>query len=182
MTTSSSIMRAAAKAAITVAATVAVGMAIATPAMAQVSVSVGQPGFYGQLNIGGYPPPALYSPQPVIVQRGYVGAPIYLRVPDGHRRHWSRNCYRYNACGRQVFFVQDGWYQNTYAPRYREHYRQGPVHYRETHRDDHRGPDRGHDRGHDRGPDRGHDRNDNHGPGNGRGHGEGRGNGNGPGR
>lgn len=186
MTTSSSLARAAIKATITAAATIAVGMAIATPALAQVSISVGQPGFYGQLNVGGYPPPVLYSPQPVIIQRGYVGAPVYLRVPEGHRRHWAHNCYRYNACGRQVYFVQDSWYHNTYAPRYREHYRPGPAYgYREPHRDfrdDHRG--RGPDRGHDRGPDRGHDRGPDHGPGHGRGpdhdgngHGEGRGHG-----
>lgn len=194
MNTSSTILRgisrAAAKATLSAAATIAAGMAIASPAMAQVNISVGQPGFYGQLNVGGYPPPVLYSPQPVIIQRGYVGAPVYLRVPEGHRRHWSRNCYRYNACGRQVYFVQDSWYHNTYAPRYRDHYRQGPVHYREPYRefrDDHRGrgpdwghdrgPGRGHDRGHDRGPGRGPDRGENHGQGHGNGHGNGNGHG-----
>ncbi len=164
----------------------------AAPAMAQTSVniSIGQPGFYGPLNVVDYGPPALYYPQPVVVQRGFVGAPIYLRVPEGHRKHWSKHCYRYNACGRQVFFVQDSWYNNVYAPRYRErYYRDRPVvrehFYREPHREyrevrrevrreEHRGPDRGHDRGHDRGPDHGpgHDRGGDHGD---RGHGNGHG-------
>ncbi|HEU5437565.1 MAG TPA: hypothetical protein VFU95_14225 [Telluria sp.] len=178
-------LQGAARAALAI-ATVAAGVAVAAPANAQVSINIGQPGFYGQLNIGGYPPPVLYSPRPVVVERRWVGEPVYLRVPEGHRRHWAKHCYRYNACGRQVYFVQDSWYNNTYAPRYRQHhYRERPVvvrenFYREPHRDDHRGPgrghdrgpDRGHDRGHDRGPDRGHDRGHDD-----RGHGNGHGNG-----
>ena len=161
----------------------AAGLAFAGSASAQVSISVGQPGFYGQLNVGGYPPPALYSPRPVVIERRYVGAPVYLRVPEGHRHNWARNCYRYNACGRQVYFVQDSWYQNTYAPRYREHYRDRPVVVRENfYREPHRGDrhDNGNHYGHrdDRGG-RGDHGNGNHG--NGRGHegGQGRGEGRG---
>ena len=190
-TSHSSLARRAAKAALAVAATVTLALGAAAPATAQVSINIGQPGFYGQLNIGGYPPPALYSPQPVVIERRFVGAPVYLRVPEGHRRHWANHCGRYNACGRQVFFVQDNWYNNTYAPRYREgHYREAPVVVRETvyrdaprpvyreerrefrheerreahheqRRDEHRG---GHDRGRDHGD------NDDRGPG--RGHGK----------
>lgn len=155
----------------------------AAPASAQVSISVGQPGFYGHIDIGGYAPPPVYYTQPVIVERQvrYVGQPIYLRVPEGHRKHWDKHCREYNACGQQVFFVQDGWYNNTYAPRYREsHYReqQRPVVVREVYRDDRRDERhddrRGHDegRGHDRHDERGHgdDRGDDHGNGHGKGH------------
>jgi hypothetical protein len=41
--------------------------AAAFPALAQnVSVSVGQPGFYGRVDIGDFAPrPVLYAPQPV---------------------------------------------------------------------------------------------------------------------
>jgi hypothetical protein len=65
--------------------------AAAFPALAQtnVSVSVGQPGFYGRVDIGDFAPrPVLYAPQPVLIERGpaYVAEPIYLRVPPGHRR------------------------------------------------------------------------------------------------
>ncbi len=93
-------------------------------ALAQVgvSVSVGQPGFYGHLDIGGYPPPALLYPQPLVIGPAPVGlapAPIYLRVPPGHARHWARHCHRYNACGRPVYFVRDNWYNTVYVPRYR---------------------------------------------------------------
>ena len=165
-------------------ATIALGLAFAAPASAQssVNISVGQPGFYGQLNIGGFPPPAVYYPQPVVIERTVIGPPVYLRVPEGHRRHWSRHCGYYNACGRQVFFVQDNWYNNTYVPRYREvHYRERPVvvrqeFYRE--RDDRwrehdgRGWDRGdHHEGHGGG--HGHDKD--HGNGHGNGHGKGHG-------
>lgn len=92
-----------------------------------VSVNIGQPGFYGQLNIGGYPPPQLIYRQPRVVEVVPVERPpIYLRVPPRHSRNWNRYCHEYQACGERVYFVQDGWYNRDYAPRYREqHYRGG---------------------------------------------------------
>jgi hypothetical protein len=63
-----------------------------------ISVNIGEPGFYGQLDIGNYPPPALLYPQPVLVRPVVVAQPpIYLRVPPGHARHWDRYCSRYHA-------------------------------------------------------------------------------------
>ena len=47
--------------------------ASALPALAAdvgVSVSVGQPGFYGRIDIGNVPPPVLIYPQPVVIQQG----------------------------------------------------------------------------------------------------------------
>ncbi len=131
--------------------------AAALPAAAQtnVSIEVGQPGFYGRIDLGGgyAPPPVVYA-QPIIVERQvrYVGQPVYLRVPPGHMKKWSKHCAQYNACGQKVYFVRDDWYANTYAPRYRE---------------EHHG--HGHDRGHDRDDDRG---GDDHGKGHGKGHGK----------
>jgi uncharacterized protein YcfJ len=93
-------------------------------AHAGVSVSVGEPGFYGRIDIGGMPPPALIYAQPVEIVRAPVGivqAPIYLRVPPGHAKHWARHCRDYDACDRPVYFVQDRWYQDVYVPRYRDH-------------------------------------------------------------
>ena len=137
--------------------------AVAVPAMAQtnVSINIGQPGFYGRIELGADAPPPVYYTQPVIVERQvrYVGRPVYLRVPEGHRKHWSKHCRRYNACGQQVMFVQDGWYNNTYAPRYREQHR--PVAVREgDYRDDYRGDNRGRggDDDHDKGKDKGKDK------------------------
>lgn len=97
---------------------------LALPAQAAdvgISVSIGQPGFYGRLDIGGFPAPALLFPQPMIIHRGPpAGPPLYLRVPPGHARSWAKYCHRYDACGVPVYFVRDDWYQREYVPRYRE--------------------------------------------------------------
>ena len=95
-------------------------LVISAPALGDVGVSIGinQPGFYGQINIGDYPRPTVVYEQPVIVQRrpDYAEvAPIYLHVPPGHEKHWDKHCGEYNACGRRVLFVQDGWYRNEFA-------------------------------------------------------------------
>lgn len=82
-----------------------------------VSVSIGQPGFYGQLDIGGYPPPQVIYRQPRV---SYDSAPLYLRVPPGHARNWSKHCGAYNACNQRVYFVKDNWYNTQYVPRYQE--------------------------------------------------------------
>jgi hypothetical protein len=107
---------------------------ITAPAFAAdvgVSITIGEPGFYGQLDLGNYGrPPVIYS-RPVTITRGRYGTslePLYLRVPQGHSRDWKRYCGRYDACGRPVYFVRDDWYRNTYAPRYRDDHR-------EVHRD-----------------------------------------------
>ena len=93
----------------------------ATMAQTSVHVDIGQPGFYGSINIGDARPRLVYE-QPILVERPvrYVAEPMYLRVPPGHRKNWRKHCYHYNACGRNVYFVQDDWYQNEYAPRYRQ--------------------------------------------------------------
>lgn len=84
------------------------------------SISIGQPGFYGRLDIGGYPPPQLIYSQPVLVQGApYGGPPMYVYAPPKHVRHWDRYCRQYGACGMPVYFVQERWYREVYAPRYR---------------------------------------------------------------
>lgn len=104
--------------------------AIAVPALvadAGVSVQIGEPGFYGSIDIGGFPQPQLLYPQPVVIQPvpvGVVREPIYLRVPPGHAKHWSKHCRKYNACDQPVYFVQDSWYRQEYVPRYRESHSQ----------------------------------------------------------
>lgn len=101
-----------------------------------VSVSVGQPGFYGQIDIGGYPNPPVVNPQPVVVAPApeYANAPpVYLHVRPGHEKHWKKHCAEYHACGRPVYFVRDDWYNNEYVHHHHDH--------------DH---DRDHDHDHDR--------------------------------
>jgi len=134
-----------------------------------VSVSVGQPGFYGRVDIGNAPPAAVIYPQPVIIQRPpvYVDrSPIYLRVPPGHQKDWRRYCGRYDACGQPVYFVRDDWYRDHYRrpappPRVIHHHhdrRDDRRDWRDDRRDDRR------DHRDDRRDDRGH-----HGNGHGRG-------------
>ena len=102
-------------------AAVAVLTVPALVADAGVSVQIGEPGYYGRIDIGGFPQPKLIYPQPVMIQRiPGGGEPIYLRVPPGHAKNWSKHCRKYNACGQPVYFVQDGWYREEYVPRYRE--------------------------------------------------------------
>lgn len=128
-----------------------------------VSVTVGQPGFYGHIDIGNFPSPAIIYPQPVVIQPvpvGVVAAPIYLRVPPGHYKHWNKHCVKYNACGRPVYFVRDSWYDNVYVPHYRERY--GNEQRADRGGDEWRGGDggdhrRGHRKGHGRGNGKGRD-------------------------
>lgn len=108
-----------------------------------VSINVGQPGFYGQINLGDVPPPQLIYTEPMWIDRGPVAIePIYLHVRPEHARHWRRYCGFYQACGRPVYFVQDNWYNTVYVPHYREHY----DHDEHWDRGEHRGWD--HDREH----------------------------------
>lgn len=115
------------------------------------------PGVYGRIEIGNAPPPPLVYMQPLIIQRAPVlvqQQPLYLHVPPGHAKNWSKHCARYNACARPVYFVKvqgdDGWER-----------RQGRDSYRGYENDQ---GDR-HDNGHERG--------NGNGNGNGKGHGNG---------
>jgi len=81
------------------------------------------PGVYGQVMIGSQPPPPVVYARPVVVQPApvVVGAapvePIYLHVPPGHAKHWSKHCHEYHACDRPVYFVKSAEYE----PGYHEH-------------------------------------------------------------
>lgn len=125
-------------------------LVVSAAASAQnVSISVGQPGFYGRIDIGNMAPPPVIYAEPVLIQRParVVDAPLYLRVPPGHERKWSRHCGKYNACGRKVYFVRDDWYTNDYAPRYRDgHHGDDHGHDKQDKHDKHEG--KGHGKGH----------------------------------
>jgi hypothetical protein len=150
----------------------ALAAAAAMPTLAAdvgVSISVGQPGFYGRLDIGDFPPPALVYPQPVVIEPvppGVVQEPMYLRVPPGHAKNWRRYCNRYHACGHPVYFVQDRWYHDTYVPRYRERhderYRHEGRRYEGRPAEDRGNRGEGHGRGEGRDRGEGHDRGHRH--------------------
>lgn len=102
---------------------------VAAPALAAdvgVSIAIGDPNFYGNIVIGNAPPPVLVYREPmVVVQPQVVIEPIYLRVRAGHAQDWPRYCGQYNACGRPVYFVQDRYYNDVYAPHYHKHHGKG---------------------------------------------------------
>jgi len=88
-----------------------------------VSITVGEPGFYGRIDLGNIQRPLVIYEQPIIIQAQPPTVrlvPIYLRVPPGHAKKWSKHCYKYQACGQPVYFVQDNWYSNVYVPEYRK--------------------------------------------------------------
>jgi len=127
------------------AATVASSLPVRATDVA-LSVSIGQPGYYGRIDVGGYPPPRVIYGQPVVIEPVLVGRPpVYLKVPPGHAKHWHKNCHRYNACGERVYFVQNNWYQREYVPRYHEYHRHRRYDRRQDYRDHYRDDDRGDD-------------------------------------
>jgi len=91
-----------------------------------VSISIGDPNFYGHIEFGNTARPEVIYREPIIIKkrRSLVRVePIYLRVRPGHEKHWRKHCHEYNACNRPVYFVRDTWYQKRYASHYRKHER-----------------------------------------------------------
>jgi hypothetical protein len=84
-----------------------------------VGVTIREPGVYGRIEIGtnAPPPPVIYRRPVVIAQPAVIVAepPMYLYVPPGHAKKWRKHCHRYDACGRQVYFVREEWVQARYV-------------------------------------------------------------------
>jgi hypothetical protein len=103
-------------------ALIAIGSA--APLLAEVSapVTLGEPEFYGRLELDeGYYRPRVVHDRPVVLDRRFQNmAPIYVRAPRDQYRDWRRHCAKYDACERPVYFVRDEWYTQIYAPRYRQ--------------------------------------------------------------
>lgn len=111
-----------------------------------VSIQVGQPGFYGRIDIGNTAPPPVVVAQPVWVQRRPVHVePVYMRIPPGHQKNWAKHCARYNACGVPVYFVREDWYEQRYSRQ--EHGDKGHG----------KGRDKDHGKGHGKGKDKDRD-------------------------
>lgn len=106
-------------------AAVVIAAAVTTfsPAAFAVSIgdflSIGQPNYYGRLDIDGYPrPQVLYRYPRAIGNVPRNRAPVYLRVPKSHAKNWKKHCSQYNACNERALFVGNNWYNLKYAPRY----------------------------------------------------------------
>jgi hypothetical protein len=73
------------------------------------------PGVYGRVDVRNRPPPPVLYPQPVIiVKQPRHMAPVYMHVPPGHAKNWSKHCRRYDACGVPVYFVKSKEYEPGY--------------------------------------------------------------------
>ncbi len=118
-------------------ATLGLGTQAVHAATVDVSINIGQPGYYGPLDIRDFGRPQLIYSEPRVIYRTAVQRePVYLHVPPGHAKNWRKHCGKYNACGDRVYFVKDSWYDREYVPRYQAKHNRGERH------DDHRG---GHD-------------------------------------
>lgn len=88
-----------------------------------IHVSVGgevAPGVYGRVDFGNAPPPPVVYAQPVVIvkqPRPVAVQPVYLHVPPGHAKNWSKHCRHYDACGVPVYFVKS----KEYEPRKQAH-------------------------------------------------------------
>lgn len=148
----------------------ATGSASAIASDVNFGVSVGgevAPGVYGRVDIGNTRPALVYAQPVVIVPPPRPMRPIYMNVPPGHAKKWSKHCHRYNACNQPVYFVKTAEYGGYDAGRggNGKHHDDHRGDHRNDHRDDHRGDRHGH-------KDDGH-----HGKGNGNGNGNGKGHG-----
>lgn len=98
----------------------------ATPYVSTTIEGALAPGVYGRIDIGNAPPPPLIYAQPVVIYRTPVVVqqqPLYLHVPPGHAKNWSKHCARYNACGQPVYFVRvngDDDYEQVKAKEYKD--------------------------------------------------------------
>lgn len=115
-------------------------IAPALAANVDVNIHIGQPGYYGRIDIGEFERPQLIYREPIVIYP--VSAPrdpVYLHVPPGHAKNWRKHCSKYNACGERVYFVQDSWYEREYVPRYQARHNTREKHYEDRHDDGHNG-------------------------------------------
>lgn len=96
--------------------------ALLTPVQAAdeaLPANVGQPDYYGRLDMAGYPQPQLVFRKALAIDPVEADRPsLYLRVAPGQARQWRKHCRAYQACNQQVYFVQDAWYTREYVPRF----------------------------------------------------------------
>ncbi|MBF0118839.1 MAG: hypothetical protein HQK79_08380 [Desulfobacterales bacterium] len=77
-----------------------------------------KPGVYGRVVIGNNPPPPIINTNPIIIMpqtHKHHKKPIYLHVPPGHQKKWSKHCHRYNACNEPVYFIKSKEYEPNYG-------------------------------------------------------------------
>ena len=93
-------------------ATAVAALALPLPTLAAVGVAItlGEPNFYGRIDLGRMAPPPIIRDYPVQVRRGPRGIllePLSVRVTEREQRNWRRYCGRDDVCSRPVYFVRD---------------------------------------------------------------------------
>lgn len=105
-----------------------------------VNINIGQPGYYGRIDIGDFGRPRLIYSEPRVIYRNVAPRePVYLHVPPGHAKNWGKHCAKYNACGERVYFVQNNWYEREYVPRYQARHNAREERHEDHHDDGHKG-------------------------------------------
>lgn len=150
-------------------ATALLALNLSVPALTQaanidVNIHIGQPGYYGRIDIGDFGRPQLIYREPRVIYPVSVHRePIYLHVPPGHAKNWRKHCGKYNACGERVYFVQDSWYEREYVPRYQamhhERHNVREERHEDRHDDGHQGYKNKHGKEH-KGHGKGHSKKD----------------------
>lgn len=113
-------------------------IAPALAANVDVNIHIGQPGYYGRIDIGDFGRPQLIYREPIVIYPVSVPRdPVYLHVPPGHAKNWRKHCSKYNACGERVYFVQDSWYEREYVPRYQARHHAREEHHEDRHENRH---------------------------------------------
>ncbi len=108
--------------------------------------SIGQPDYYGLLDMVNYQLPQTIYRNPLAIEQVPTNrAPVYLRVPPGHAKNWRKHCGAYHACDERALFVQDDWYNREYVPRYQKHHKDRGDYYGNKHSNDDHG-NKNHDR------------------------------------
>ncbi|HEY8358845.1 MAG TPA: hypothetical protein VIL30_15410 [Ramlibacter sp.] len=88
------------------------GAASAQPADGFRNLTAGGPlrhGVYGRIEVRGTETPPVIYPKAVTAGEKVVAAgmrPVYLYVPPGQVRKWSRFCAKWSACDEPVLFVR----------------------------------------------------------------------------
>lgn len=90
-------------------------------AQADFNVTIGDPGYNGQIYFDNGQQPKLMNETPIIAYPG-PPQPIYLRVPLYVYQDWAHYCRDYHACYTPVYFVQNDWYKQYYIPWYHNRY------------------------------------------------------------
>ena len=79
-------------------ATALLALNLSVPALTQaanidVNIHIGQPGYYGRIDVGDFGRPQLIYREPRVIYPVSVHRePIYLHVPPGHAKNWRKHC------------------------------------------------------------------------------------------